>query len=130
MRIVRAFKAWSKKLKRWTYLPYEGTKNTFDADAKGGKIPGYGAAKAGWLKAYNFFGKPDNSGDVKARRPVSRVTAQLSGSNPFAVIENLVEYVSITSPDSAQKGVNAAGHKIEKSVLPKLSGEIQAKWRN
>jgi hypothetical protein len=128
--IKKAFQAWSKKLNRWSFIPYLGSKaGKYDADAKGGRIPGYGAAKAGWLKALSVFGKPENL-DGNLRRPVSKVSAQLTGKNPFAVIQNLVAYISKTAPESARIGVEKATNRLEKVLIPKLSKELQDKWRN
>lgn len=128
--IKRAFQAWSKKENRWSFIPYLGVKGgKYDADAKGGKIPGYGAAKAGWLKALGSFGKPENL-DGNLKKPVSKVETQLSGKNPFALIQNLVAYISKTAPQSAQIGIQKATNRLEKVLIPKLSQELQDKWRN
>lgn len=129
LRIVKyAFKAWSKKAKKWTFIPYFGTKSSgYDPEAKGGKIPSYGAAKVGWLKALRFFGKPENTdNNVKGR--VSSVNMNLTGKNPFASIKNLVDYVSKIAPESARIGIQKATNRLEHVLLPKLSKEIQDKW--
>jgi len=129
LRIIKyAFKAWSKKLNSWNLIPYFGTKTSgYDTTAKGGKIPGYGAAKSGWLKALGIFGKPDNSGgNVKSE--VTKVDMNLSGKNPFASITNLVEYVSKIAPESARIGIAKATNRLEKVLIPKLSKELQDKW--
>ena len=128
--IKKAFQSWSKKQNRWSFIPYLGEKNgKYDAGAKGGRIPGYGAAKAGWLKALSAFGKPENL-DGNLKRPVSKVSAQLTGKNPFALIQNLVAYISKTAPESARIGIEKATNRLEKVLIPKLSKELQDKWRN
>ena len=129
LRIVKyAFKAWSKKQNKWSFIPYFGTKSSgYDPSAKGGKIPGYGAAKSGWLKALGLFGKAENT-DNNVKGQVSKVNMNLSGKNPFASITNLVNYISKIAPDSARIGIQKATNRLEKVLLPKLSKEIQDKW--
>ena len=129
LRLVKyAFKAWSKKANKWILIPYFGTKSSgYDPETKGGKIPSYGAAKAGWLKALGFFGKPENT-DSNIKSQVTKVNMNLTGKNPFAIITNLVEYASKINPESARIGIQKATNRLEKVLLPKLSKEIQDKW--
>ena len=129
LRLIKfAFKAWSKKANKWSFIPYFGSKTSgFDPSAKGGKIPGYGAAKSGWLKALRFFGKPENTAD-NVKGQVSSVNMNLTGKNPFASITNLVDYVSKIAPDSARIGIQKATNRLEHVLLPKLSKELQDKW--
>jgi len=129
LKIIKyAFKAWSKKLNSWSFIPYFGSKTSgFDQEVKGGKIPGYGAAKSGWLKALGMFGKPENT-DNNVKGQVSKVDMNLSGKNPFASITNLVDYVSKIAPESARIGIQKATNRLEKVLIPKLSKELQDKW--
>ena len=126
----KGFWAWSKLLNRWIVKPYWGTKTTFDDSVKDGRIPSAGAAKAGWLKGLSFFGSFSDSGNFKSKQPMTAVKSALTGKKPFALISNLVSYVSKTSPDSALKGINAAGQAIKHKYIPQLSQELQNKWRS
>jgi hypothetical protein len=81
------------------------------------------------LKALSAFGKPENL-DGNLKRPVSKVSAKLTGKNPFALIQNLVAYISKTAPESARIGIEKATNRLEKVLIPKLSKELQDKWRN
>jgi hypothetical protein len=128
--ITKAFQFWDKKKKQWSFIPYLGSAaGKYDPNDKRGRIPGYAAAKAGWLKALAKFGKPDNTDD-NLKRPVCDVQSQTTGPNPFAIITNLVDYIAKIAPNSAKIGVEKATNRLEKVLLPKLSQELQDKWRN
>lgn len=123
-RVESAFKAWDKKAGSWKLRPYLGNKKSgFDPAAKGGKIPGYGAAKAGWIHALRKLGKSGDTGERQGDySDVRRGVESLS-------VTNLVRYVGRTSPRAAEIGVQSAERRMWKSYEKRINQIIRSRAR-
>jgi len=131
-RVDRGILKWDKRSHGWAYLPYLGTKTgRFDAEAKGGKIPHSGAAKAGWLRALPKLGKPGGDNiPAETGRDHTRVEQRTTDSGCFIGIFNDIDYVSAVGPESAQRGIDSALEIMRHTYLPQLSQELQNKWKS
>ena len=116
-KITRGIKYWSKKSKRFDYLPYEGS-GKFDKSDKRSKIHFAGAAKAGWLR--NLPPKKKKPDGLKAKRPIHKRIERFTDVDQFISMENLVDYVSKTSANSAKIGIDSATSQMIKDYERKL----------
>lgn len=106
-RVTKAVKIWGKKEKRWKYSPWLGPR---DKSAKIFKIPHYGAAKAGWLGGLKDFNKLSDVGPNKGR--LTRVVRGTVKKDPTIEVSNLVKYLILISPLSADIGMRSAGRQM------------------
>jgi hypothetical protein len=121
-RVEHAFKGWNKKSGGWKLIPYFGKQSSgFDPKTRGGKIPGYGAAKAGWIHALRKLGK---SGDAGERQ--GDYSAVRRGIESLSVT-NLVRYVGRTSPRAAETGVRSAERRMWKSYEKRIDQIIRSR---
>lgn len=124
-RVTKGIKAWSKKQKKFIYIPYAGTKR--DESDKRFKIPFYGAAKAGWLLSYKKLSKKsiDIADNRQGRKKYNRVKVR----SDLVEVTNLVSYASKTSPNAARIGLSKASNRLEKSWMPKVERKLERDWK-
>jgi hypothetical protein len=118
-KVSKAIKKWSKKKHDWTYLPYAGTKR--DLSDKRFRIPHAGAAKGGWLYSLPKLGRYADLGGLHGKmRPLSVMTEKNSFTEQSIQVINNIDYVSITSPASAEIGLQKANKRIIGAYKKKL----------
>jgi hypothetical protein len=116
--VVRGIKRWDKKANSWAWWPTM-QKGKY-ASGKAGKIPNYGAAKAGFLHMLGKLGRPQDTGEL--RSSLATVSRRLSGLDQGITGVNEVSYASITSPDAAQIGLDKAASRLEHTYRRALEG--------
>ena len=121
LRRAKSIEIWSKKKGGFDYLPTAESKR--NKSKKIFKVPHAGAGKAGWTSALKLLGKPGDTGEEK--KDLSRLAVAKNATAISMEVTNLVDYVAITSPESARKGLAAATKRIEKIYLPKLEKKIE-----
>jgi hypothetical protein len=107
-KLKKGIKFWNKRKKKFDYMPTE-SKKKYDKSDKRTKIKYAGVAKLGWLKSFSNF-----KFNIDVKRRVSKLTKDFKGTNKGIRIDNLVEYVSKTSPQSVQVGLRAAAKRMMK----------------
>jgi hypothetical protein len=107
-KLKKGIKYWRKSKKRWDYLPTESTKK-YDKSIKNTRIKFAGVGKLGWMKALPQFRTL-----IRANKELNRVTKRFGGTDKSIRIDNLVDYVSKTSPESASIGIRSAGNRMIK----------------
>ena len=125
-RVTKGIKNWSKKQRRFTYIPYIGTKR--DTSDPRFKIPFAGAAKAGWLKALPKLGNA-KSIDIGNNKRGGKRYSKVRKSRGFLEIHNMVSYVSKTSPNAARGAVRKASNRMRKIWIPKVERRVARDWR-
>lgn len=115
-RITGFYKYWNKKTNSWGYFPATAGKATgYNKSSKKGRIPNAGAGKAGWLGSYPSIGLPS---EVNGKLTVVQINK--SDTEASIAINNLVDYIEKTSPDSARIGLQKAENKLVKRYEQQL----------
>lgn len=125
-RITKGIKAWDKKKKAFTYIPFDGTKGQAEATRKG-KIPYAGAAKSGWLNSFKKLDskkKVDSKDIPRSNKAYSRIKATAASIE----ITNLVSYAGKMWPQAPKIGLAKAANKLEKLYLPRIEKRIERDW--
>lgn len=125
-RITKAVKKWSKKEKAFVFPPY--LKEKTDKSDKELKIPHAGAAKYGWLANLKSLGLKTSGTDPgtlegEIRRPAYANQRKYGLTESFIIMDNLIDYISTISPQSAEIGMQKASHKMYGIYLKKLEEE-------
>jgi hypothetical protein len=122
-KVTKAFQAWSKSSNGWKYLPYNGfASGKYSKDARIGKIPYAGAAKACWLKAFNRLpGSKDQYSDSSTGKAQPRVWETQSGTDHAINVENTIRYIGITSPNAASRAISSAANRMIGTYKKKIS---------
>jgi len=125
-RITKGIKAWSKKNKAFTYIPFDGTKGQAESSRKG-KIPYAGAAKSGWLNSLKNLDskkKVDPKDIQRSNKKYSRVRT----TSTSIEITNLVSYAGKLWPQAPKVGLAKATNRLEKTYLPRIGRRIERDW--
>jgi len=126
-RVTKGIKIWNKKQRRFTYLPYIGTK--VDTTDRRFKIPYAGAGKAGWVKTLlQIDQKAKESIDTDLKKGLKRY-GTLIQRDGIIVITNNVSYVSKTSPRSAVEGLRKGSNKFNGMYKKRIERRIDKNWR-
>lgn len=124
-KMTRSVKVWSKKQQQFVLRIYSGTATgKYDKESRIGRIPHYGAAKAGWLKALGRLpgSKPLKSeGDQWVPNPRISVTKQESTYQ--MVVENVVRYVDKISPQAAAVAMQKTANRMERIVQKRIDAQ-------
>jgi len=125
-RVTKGIKAWSKKNKAFTYIPFDGTKGEAESSRKG-KIPYAGAAKSGWLNSLKKLDgkkKVDPKDIQRSNKKYSRVRI----TSTLVEITNLVSYAGKMWPQAPKVGLAKAANKLEKIYLKRIERRIERDW--
>jgi len=126
-RVTKGIKIWNKKQRRFTYLPYIGTK--VDTTDRRFKIPYAGSGKAGWVKTLlQIDQKAKESIETDLKKGGKRY-GKLTQRDGLMVITNLVSYVAKTSPRSAVQGLRNASNKFKGTYKKSIDRRIERNWR-
>jgi hypothetical protein len=122
-RLKKNIEIWDRKLRATRMVAYTGTAvGKYDKGSRIGRIPHYGAAKIGWLKALGRIptSKPQREeGDQWIPSP--RVETVKSKELYGFTIENLVKYVSIISPEAAAIAMRKTANRMERIIEKKIA---------
>ena len=115
-RVTRAFVYWNKKKSPGEELqmPYlKANTKKYDKDVHFGKIPHAGAGKAVWLKALGLIhgsGKSYSDKTTGNKMPLVREDKGLTEHG--ITVENIIRYISITSPNAAAEATTKATNRL------------------
>ena len=114
-KLTRSVRVWSKKQRQFVLRIYSGTATgKYDKESRIGRIPHYGAAKAGWLKA---LGRLPGSKPLKSEGdqwvPNPRISVEQSRDTYGLTIENLVRYVDKISPKASAVAMKKTANRME-----------------
>lgn len=113
---------WDRKLRVTRMVPYTGTASgKYDKTSRVGRIPHYGAAKIGWLKALGRLpGSKPQREDGEEWIPSPKIETVKTKDIYELTIENLVKYVSIISPNAAAVAMRKTANRMEKIIEIKI----------
>lgn len=122
-KITRAIQIWDKRDGGFSYLPYFGkATGKYDKELKIAMIPHAGAAKAGWLKALNRLPSSRETFSDASTGSLQPIVTETTSQNMHAIIvENIVRYIGITSPNAAARGLQSATNKMIGSYQKKIA---------
>ena len=123
--ITRAWQYWNKRKAKGETLqkPYLGSASgKYDKDDKFGKIPHRGAGKACWLKALGLIhGSGESYSDKESGKAMPRVSENKGLTEHGITVENIIRYISITSPNAATEATTKATNKLIGSYKKKIA---------
>lgn len=129
--LKRNIEVWDRRKRATLMIPYLGTATTkYDKESKVGKIPHYGAAKVGWLKALGRLpgGKPFTESGAEWI-PSPRVESRKSEDTYELEIENMTSYVQKISPNAAAIAMHKTANRMEKIIEIEINRmEKKLKW--
>lgn len=133
--LKRNIEIWDRRLYCTRMVPYFGTATgKYDKKSRVGRIPHYGAAKAGWLKALGRLPKAKSAfkmtlfelaesalkaaADAAENRyvPTPRVSEVKQKDSYGLIVENVVKYVTIISPNAAPEAMRKTANRMEKII--------------
>ena len=113
--IKKGYKKWDKKRKGFVVAPYFKEKR--DKSDKQLQIPHAGAAKYGWLGGVKKIGYDKGGWDVdrldsEIKRKSNVVTKRNAIDEVSISVDNIIDYITKTSPSSAKVGLFRATNKM------------------
>ena len=125
IQVKTGFKKFSKKTNKYTIVPYLRAKKLKDLNGKiikqdpdkVLKIPHKGAAKYGWLGnisriKFNQGGWDSDDLNITIKRKSSHTVNKFGITESFISMDNMIDYINITSSSSAATGLRKANNKM------------------
>lgn len=127
--LTRNIEIWDRRLHVTRMIPYFGKATTqYDKESSFGRIPHYGAAKAGWLKALGKLpGSKPEPLDQPQYVPTPRVSEVRRPDIYGLIVENIVKYVEAISPNAAGIAMRKTANRMEKIVQQKIDKKYKGK---
>lgn len=145
-RLTRAVSVWDHAAHRLVQRIYtfDGAR-TYDTTNRIGRIPYAGLAKAGWLRALDLLPPPSDRwlqavfGDLESGKremakyryrqwvPTPTVSKVKNADTYGLIVENIVKYVSIISPNAAAVAMRKTADRMEHTIQARIDKKYKGK---